>query len=251
MLSVITKSTDVDLTTTSALKALALGATTTSTAQDTLLSNVARRASKWAESYIGKALTVQTYRETLPAYGRRSLMLSRTPVRAIKAVYDATDTGVAQRLGTTEYRLEDPDSGLITRDAGFAWSASMQGRIGLSAYGGSESIPLDPAPMPGQEYKPWLVDYVAGWTYAGVDTGSDNWSTENGATDTGRTLPEDIEQAVLLRAQMAWEGLDLEGKDSEALGDLSVKYTNLRSVRMDDPMPPMYEQLLIPYRGYV
>src|SRR6266404_5468333 len=175
-LDVTVASTDQDLTTTSALKAMVLGASATSTVQDAFLSALVRRSSKWAETYIGQPLTVQTYRETVAGYGRRNLMLSRTPIRAIAAIYDATDTGTAQAVGTSEIRIEDAEAGLLSRDIGFGWNATLQFRAAFSGLY-SDAIPLDPAPMPGQEYRPWLVDYVAGYSYGGVDTGSANWST--------------------------------------------------------------------------
>ena len=240
-LDIITASTDRDLTSTSALKAMVLGATATSTVQDSYLSDLIRRASGQAESYIGQApLSVQSYRETVAGFGRRRLMLSRTPVRAIEAIYSGTDTGTATQLETSEFIVENADAGLIARDAGFAWDAPLQWRGGGSW--GGDAVPLDPAPMPGQEYRPWLVDYVAGWTYGGLSTSSDNWSTEAGTTDTGRTLPEDLELGVLFRAKAMRDGRD--GIAAEKVGDIAVTY-NLRS-QSDDRLEP-WQEALEPY----
>jgi hypothetical protein len=246
-LQVITRSTDVDLTTTGAVKAAQLGATATSTALDQAFSDSVRRASRWAETYIGQPLTVQTYRECVSAFGRRTLRLSRTPVRAILAVYDATDTGQATQLLTSEFRLEDAGAGLLSRDQGFAWSVTIGGRIGVATYGG-DAVPLDPFPAPGQEYQPWLVDYIAGWTYGGVDTGSTNWSTAMGATDTGRTLPEDVEAGVIARAQAFIVGSS--EVQTEKLGDLEVNYRSLGTDR-DGRLVTRYDVLLEPYRRLV
>ncbi len=246
MLTVVTLSTDEDLTTTGAVKEMVLGATATSTAQDAYLARMARRGAAWAESYIGAgALTVQTYRETVPGYGSRTLMLSRTPVRAVLAIYNATDTDDAVQLNTSEFFVEDREAGLIARNAGFGWTVPLQWR-GAAMQGG-DAIPLDPQPMSGQENRPWLVDYVAGWTYDGLSTSSANYSTVAGTTSTGRTVPYDVEQAVILRAQtFAQNRGDVQ---AEQLGDLSVTY-NSRSV-MRDSDALVAEGMLGPYRRIV
>lgn len=243
-LDVISASTDRDLTTTSALKALVLGATATSTAQDAYLSNLIRRSSKWAESFVGEPLTVQTYRETVASFGRRSLLLGRTPLRSLDAIYDATDTGVAT-LVSTQCRIEDADAGLLSRDFGWGWTATIQGP-GTGGPFYPSALPLESFPLSGQEYKPWLVDYRAGWTYGGVDTGSANYSTARGSTSTGRTLPEDVEQAVLLRAQAMHQN-NPDGVSSESLGDLSVSYRD----RAGGESVTSYGELLERYRRVV
>ena len=223
-LDVTTKTTEFDLTTTAALKAIVLGASATSTAQDALFSNMIRRASRWADTYVGQPLLAQTYRETVPAFGRRSLMVSRTPVRAINAIYDATDTGTATALGTSEFIVENAEAGLIARDEGFSWTVPFQRRIGNPMWGG-DAVPLESTPMPGLEYRPWLIDYVAGYTYDGLSTSSSNWSTAKGSTDTGRTLPDDLEMGVLAKAQGFCDVA--EEAESEQLGDLRVNYRSL------------------------
>src|SRR5205814_298683 len=180
------------------------GATATSTAQDTVFSDRIRQASRWAESYLGFPPTLQTYRETVAGFGRRSLLLSRTPVRSVASVFDATDTGQATQILTSEFKVENADAGLLTRREGFGWTAALQ----PPGSGGPflSSIPLEAAPLAGQEYKPWLVDYAAGWTYGGLATTSANYSTVAGTTSTERTLPEDVELAVLLKAQALYDG---------------------------------------------
>lgn len=245
-LEVIYASTDRQLTTTGYLKELLLGATATSTERDGLFSRHIGRASAWAEGFIGQPLTVQTYRETLAGYGRRRLMLSHTPVRAVIAVYRGTDTEDATAIATSEFIVEDRGAGLLARNNGFQWSAAMQ----FSGGGliGGDAIPLDPAPLAGQEYRPFLVDYVAGWTYDGISTDSDNWSTVKGTTSTGRTLPEDVEHGVLLKAQ----SLVLNNQDvhEERLGDLEVRY-NARSVADDSEVHRPWGQALQSWRRVV
>lgn len=232
-LDVTVLSTDRDLTTTGALKALLLGATATSTALDAHLSNLIRRGSRWAESYVGTPLTVQSYRETVPGFGRRNLMLARTPLRAVSALYESTDTGTAIALASTEIRVENAEAGFLSRDDGWGWTVPSEGDLELR-------------PMTGQEWRPWMADYVAGWTYDGLSTSSANWSTAAGSTSTGRTLPEDIEQAVLLWCVKAHTVPP--GVASEQLGDVRVEY-NLRSNRKDSEQQwQEHELMLEPYR---
>lgn len=234
-------STDRDLTTTAKLKALVLGATATSTVQDGYFSDLIRRASDWAESYVGYPLTVQTYQEMVAGFGSRRLMLERTPLRAVDRVFDATDTGTATQVLTSEFRVEHRDAGFLSRDRGWAWTAN-----GNTLWHSESAFPLGLDPAAGEEYKPWLVDYRAGWTYAGVDTGSANWSTEAGTTSTGRTLPDDVEQAVLLKASALHE--DSEEVVMEQLGDVRVQYQSAGVDRAGNPVLSAWEKLLAPYR---
>jgi hypothetical protein len=215
-LTVCASSTDVDLSTTGMLKQL-LG--TSSTGQDVLLSALIRSASRYVENYIGTPLTLQSYSESVAGFGRLQLMLDRTPVRAIDRILDATDSGQASQIYTSEYAVDSADAGVITRQQGWDWTPLLEGRCF------DASVPLSLTPLAGQELKPFLVDYRAGYTYNGVTTSSPNWSTEKGTTSTGRTLPEDLELAVLFRAQELYEGG--QGVASESLGDLSVNYRSL------------------------
>lgn len=225
-LKVTVKSSDYDLTTTAALKEY-LGLTGTS--DDARLSACIRAASRWAESYIGYPLSAQGYRETRPTFGTRNLMLTQTPVRAVTQLLDSQDTGEAGSVGTSDYVLNG-DAGMLEREDGWMWTVPIDGD-------------LSQTPRSGQEQRPWLVDYVGGWTRGGIDTGSPLWSTEGGSTDTGRTLPEDIEEAVKQKASVLFDGT--ESLDRERLGDLDIVY-NLRSGTADKQTP--YETLLGSYR---
>lgn len=233
-LSVCSSSTDDVFTTTAYVKAL-LG--TTATSDDATISSLIRAASRWAENYVGYPLSVQSYSETVPGRGRRRLLLERTPLRAVARVYEGTDTGTAEQLDSSDFVIDSAEAGFLARDRGFGWTAPLMGRMFESA------IPMSLTPLAGQETRPWLVDYVAGYTYGGIDTGSTMWSTEKGTTSTGRTLPEDIEHAVALKAIAYYEGDD--EVVSEQLGDLRVQY---RSERLDDEAPSLPEKLLLPYR---
>jgi hypothetical protein len=210
MLNVLVKSTDPDLTTTGALKARLFGSTSTSTSDDAVLSALIRAASRWAEGFIGYPLTVQSYEETVPTYGTRRLMLSRTPMRSVR-LFESTEDD-AYEVTSTQFRVEDPESGILTRDEGWPWTVPTE-------------LELEERPLPGEESAPWYAVYQAGHSYNGLSTESTNWSTHAGSTDTGRTLPEDMEEAVLLKAHSLYQQTVGGGEiESEQLGDLSVKY---------------------------
>ena len=82
---------------------------------------------------------------------------------------------------------------------------------------------------------------MAGWTYAGLDTGSVHWTTAGGSTSTGaRTLPADMERAVVEKVRGWWERRS--GLRSRSVGDLSVTYAS----ETEGPGPA--EALLGPYR---
>lgn len=240
MLEVITASTDRNLTGLDELKdALGIVGSTA----DRYLTALISRASAWAESFVGSPLTVQTYRECLPGFNNRRLCLSRYPLRAVLRVFDATDTGTANELSATglEYRVEDAEGGIISRDAQWAWTATMAAPM---YYG--DSVPLTVEPMPNQERQPFMVEYVAGYTHGGLSTASANYSTVNGSTSTGRTLPEDLEAGVLHKAIHIYE--DRDDVRREKLGDIETEYRSAGDTNdgLDTP-----EAFLAPYRRLV
>lgn len=239
MLNITTKSTDYDLTTTGALKARLVGTTSTSTGDDLYLSAAIRAASRWAESYVGYPLTVQSYEETVPTYGRRTLMLKRTPVRSLR-LYESTEAD-AYEVTSTQFWVEDREAGLLTRDEGWPWTVPSEQE-------------LEERPLPGEESAPWYCTYQAGYSYNGLSTDSTNYSTAAGTTDTGRTLPEEIEEAVLLKAREIWEQSFEGGQvESEQLGDLTVNYRSGRTDKAGGTASPLSpaELMLASYQRLV
>lgn len=237
-LSVCASSTDLDLTTTGQLKKLL---NTTSTAQDAFLSTLIRSASKWTENYIGYPLTAQSYSESVAGFSRLQLMLKRTPLRAVDRILDATDSGTASQIFTSEYAVDDEDASVLTRPVGWDWNPVFAGHLFDSA------TPLQLTPMSGQELKTYLVDYRAGYTYGGMSTSSNNYSTEKGSTSTGRTLPDDIELAVLFRAQAFYVGGDETA--SESLDGISVNYRSL-GTDQNGHLITRAQDLLAPYQRF-
>lgn len=208
-LTITATSTDDVYTTTAYVKGL-MGVTGTS--DDATLSAVIRAASRWADSYVGYPLYAQKYRETVPGYGVRKLMLNRTPLRAVPALYLGTDTDDNDAFLASEFRVENREAAFLSRDEGFDWTVPVQQE-------------LVSRPRPGEEYRPWMIDYVAGYTYGGLTTDSSLYSTAHGTTSTGRTLPEDIEHAVALRAHSMYRGQDGVAGDikSASVGGIKVE----------------------------
>ena len=233
MLTLISSSTDEQFATTAAVKNL-LGLTTTS--DDPLINSLITRSSRWAETYINRGpLGAASWRETLAGFGGRRMMLSRRPVYAVPSLWGATDTGTATTYLSSEFKV-DKGAGFIERDAGFAWDVPPVPRGFATMEGG---------PFSGEERSPWLVDYMAGYSYAGIATGSANWSTAHGTTSTGRTLPEDIEEAVRHRVAAIYEGN--QGIVSRAVGDLRIQYATANDGQVYDPAV----ELLKPYRAVI
>ena len=189
---------------------------------ETLLRGYITAASRWAERYIGQTLRLQDYQETIPAFGTQFLQLSRSPIRAITRVLNATATCTAADY-TTLVRIEEADAGLLSYDLGFAWTAGMGQDVGDYV-------------MPSMEQRRWLVEYEAGYVLTGAT------STSGGTTSTGRTLPEDMEQAVIEKVREWYEARG--GVASKHVGEMTINY---RSCADDGPA----ERMLQPFRRYL
>jgi hypothetical protein len=205
MITVLVSSTGSQLATVDALKDMILGATATSTANDDLLSTYITRASDAVEQYLGYPLRRQVYRETVPAFGDLSLLLSRTPVVAIGSLYDGEDL-----ISDTGYTIEEPEAGLLQREEGFPWTAAM-------------GMELEMRPIPGSERRQFSITYEAGYVLDGSTTTGD-WLTNT----TGRTLPHWAEQATLETAKEFYLKRSLDHSiQSKRIGDLSITYGNV------------------------
>ena len=238
MLVVCVSSTDPDYTTTGPVLLELFGQTSSGDAVSATdirrISDLIRAASRWAETYVGRPLGLQVYSETLAAAGDNLLVLGRRPVHAVLRLFDSTASCDATELCSTDYRVEDAEAGFLGRDKGFAWTAQeIWGK-------GDFSLGLTGALLPGHLTRPWMVEYGAGYVpIGGIDSGSGNWATQ--ATSTSRTLPDDIERAVVFKVSEWWDRLS--GIRSERVGDLAVEYTDRAGT-----LGPA-EALLEPYRS--
>ena len=204
---------------------LVLGSTASSSGHDRALID----ATAWADRYLlnGAAGTLrrQVYAETLAGRGSQRLMLSRTPVLAIQRLLDSTSTAEAAEYCSTARRLEDADAGFLelTTDAGFAWDAVYETSLGTY-------------PRPSAVARPWYVTYEAGWQFACTSSTSNDWLT----TTTGRTLPDDIARAVVLKAAELYQGSGGLSIEMMKVGPLAMNFSS-------EQLDPV-SLLLVPYR---
>lgn len=194
-----------------------LGATASSSGMDLALTD----ATAWVERYIlngAGTLRRQVYVETLAGGGTQRLMLSRTPVLGVQRMFDATSTDTATEYCSTDYRLENADAGFleVTTNAGFSWDVATDWFLTFG-------------PRPSAVYRPWLVAYEAGWQYACTSSTSDDWVT----TTTGRTLPDDIARATVLKAVEMYQGSMPGGPALIKVGPLMLQNTNYGSQSLD------------------
>ena len=204
-----------------------LGVTASSSGMDSAIV----RSTKWVETHITNdpagSIQRSVVRETVAGSGSQVLMLSRTPVYKVARMFDSTTTGgtgAGTEYCSTDFRGEDKDAGFVslTNEAGFAWDAVW-------------SWAIDRYPRPGALARSWLVEYEAGWQYACTSSTSNDWLT----TTTGRTLPDDVEQAVLAKAGEFYQG-SASGIESLRVGPLGINYSS-------EALDPIAE-LLAPYR---
>ena len=214
-----TTATDDVYCTTGDILAVLYGTTTTAGLADgetTNISRLASRASAWANVYLGQPLGLQVYSETVASHGRRDIMLSRTPIVRVLRFFDSTATCEATAICSSDFRIENAEAGLLSRDGGWRWTADWFESETCFNLG------LTPSRLPGWESKPWLVEYVAGYRVTGSTVTCMGVSSGHDAYTTQATLPDDIVQGVAVRAvELLTNPL---GAASRRVGDLAVDY---------------------------
>jgi hypothetical protein len=212
MLSVTAASTSDLMTTLDAVKT-ALSITTTE--DDDRLTASIQAASHAVAGYLGYYPLRQTYRETVPGFGDLRLMLSRIPVVSVSGLYFSSTQEI---VAPTSYTIDNAEAGFILRDLGFPWSAAVEWDMASHI-------------MPRSERPQFIVDYEAGYIMS---------------TDTSRTLPYDIEQAVISTAGSLYYAAQRDpGISSKSVGQLSVAYRSLRDTTV---ISDQAATLLRPYR---
>lgn len=188
-----------------------------------------RGASRWAETYIGQPLLAQVYSERVAGMGLPVLMLARTPIRAILRVFDSTSTCSATEFTSTEIVIDNAEAGVIKRVDGelFGWEPRLDSALGIQ-------------PMPGTEDRRWLVEYQAGYVFPETS------STGYGTTSTAQTLPDDIVDGVLSRAN----GMYYRDSNvlSKKVGDLQLTYRGQGADGSGNNLRSEAEERLNPYR---
>ena len=194
---------------------------------DDLLGRLTARAVDTVEAFLGYPIRLQVYSESVAAFGTRTLMLSRTPIRVILRAFDSTDTGTATAIASSAYRIEDADAGLLTRESGFVWSAPVA----------TEFVDYQ---RPGQESRPWLFEYGAGYRV------TEATSTGAGVLSTGADLPGDIAQAVdeTVKAWYLSRTQDVNVA-SVTVGSLKMDFRDGATVGRSGSLPTSAHRLLV------
>lgn len=193
MLHVCTSSTQPDLVTLEDVQEL-LNAPSS---DEAYLARLITRSSKWAETYVGYPLICQTYVESVPGAGGKTLLLSRTPIRSVtKIIEGSSSTSDGTLLDSTSYTIEDADAGTIWCDLGFSWEPWEGNDIARSV-------------VPGSAERNYWVEYEAGYLYPGDES-------------TGPDLPDDIQQAVIEKVAQLYERS--ANVASKKLGDYAVTF---------------------------
>lgn len=108
-------------------------------------------ASEVLEEHTGRVIAREAVTEDLPAYGRTTLRLERTPLVLVSEVrFDA------EVIAATDYSIHDAATSQLWRDA--SWTSTEVIRADLTRY-------LGPDPPKNL----WHVDYVAGWIVPRAD----------------------------------------------------------------------------------
>lgn len=194
MLTVCTSSTWSDLTDIVSVQE----AINAPSSEEAYLSRLIRRASVAAENYVGFPLLRATYFESVAGAGSKTLVLSRTPVTSVtKIIAGSSSTSDGTVLTSTEYRIEDADGGLLRREGYYwLWQPTRVASVGDSY-------------EPGSQANNYWVEYTAGYVFPGTAL-------------EPRTLPDDIEQAVIEKVRQLYSAE--AGVASKRLGDFAVTY---------------------------
>ena len=114
---------ETDLTTLRRVK-IELGLDLTTTTNDELLLSLITEASQAIEDYCHRDFSRATVKEITAGNGRVRLMLSRTPVAEIESVVRDDST-----IASTNYSIEDAESGALYRETGWYWTVSEDARF--------------------------------------------------------------------------------------------------------------------------
>lgn len=169
----------------------------------------------------------EDHEERLAGYGTNRLtVIDHLPIESVASiVYDDGDT--QDTIDADDYEVEDGDLGWI-RHIGGVWDSTAV-----------QFLDITTERRAGSEAKLWRVTYTGGYvTQKQVD---DDPSME-------RTLPYDVEQAIVEYVKMLWS---TKGRDptvaSMKLGDGSVSYANVGG----QPVPAYYASVVNRYRDRV
>ncbi len=172
------------------------------------LDKMIQQASDAIVKYCGRYFAKQTYEETVAGFGDCHLMLSVCPVISITSIsYNGTTI--------TDYTLQEPESGLVYREAGWLWTTK--------SFGG---VIRKPMPL-GEEFE-YTIEYEAGYDLP---------------DQLLPTLPGDVERAAIITVK------DWFANRSRNVSIKRLKTTDLTVEHTNDAIPPTALRLLSPHRA--
>lgn len=192
-IEVLTPAPDTKLTTLAKVKTL-LGIASDDVSHDETLTDMIQAASDFAVRFTNRIFAKQTVKESLVGKGRPDLMVSITPILTLtKVEYDEAEAD--------DVVILDHDAGFIQRRAGFRSTEFL-------------SNDFDAAPSSYGE-KRWHVTYTGGYVLPG-------WAADpHGA----RTLPYDLERAIMDMVKVSFKNIALDGSmKSYKIGDTSITW---------------------------
>jgi hypothetical protein len=133
---------------------------------DNLLSRMIDDASAAIEEYCDRIFASQTYVETLPGSGGVNLSLYHFPITSITSI---KENGTV--LDSSYYVLQEPEAGIVFREAGWGWSGMW------------ETAVITSHPVQNTMKYVYEVEYVAGFGLP---------------SDLIPTLPKGIERAAII-----------------------------------------------------
>lgn len=203
-----------------------LGIANTDQTKDNMLLEYIQDASEAIKNYCNRTFAQQTYIETLASYGSVYLTLHETPIIG-------TPTILFQGTAITDFSVEDPDAGLLYRQAMWTWTAQvgwvLTGWVAprteaVDAVGGIQAT------------------YTAGWIVPGQA------NPPVAPAQGGRLLPRDIVKAARDLTKMFYlrRNLDPELAERRIGGFAGIQLRYQESDEVD--LPRSIAWLLKPYQ---
>jgi hypothetical protein len=182
-----------------------------------VLDRMLQQASDAIVRYCGRYFAKQTYVETLPGFGGPTLQLAVWPVASVVSVKDKNATPI------TDFVLQEPESGLLWREAGWEWTTLWSGR-------------LNPQPWPQSEEYAFTVEYVAGYDLPETLV---------------PTLPGDVERAAIITVK-DWYANKTRNQSIKkvSVGGVSMDYGGADTFAgyLGEDLPPTAMRLLSRWR---
>jgi len=163
----------------------------TTTTDDAFLNDIIDRVSGKIEDFTNRIFAKQTYLEKVAGNGSPQLLLSCVPIVSVTSVLCDSDQ-------ITDYEIQDAEAGILYRQAGWTWDASLWWK--------NSSFPSFAS-----QRQNFTIQYIAGYILPGEDK--------------PQTLPKSIEDACIQGVkEMYFNRKEEPGITSLKLGNYAVTY---------------------------